>query len=233
MNILGVRIDNFSKAEILAKIENFLSEEKFHQIATINPEFVLQAQKDQKFKNILNQCDLNISDGVGICYAFLRKGRLLKCRIAGADLIREILYLAYKKNLKVFLAIGEKSLSRFEEIKETLEKQYPTVEFFGKDFSEQENESEVMQGEYDIMFCNFGAPNQEKFLALQKNGKIKLAMGVGGTFDFVTGKIKRAPRLMRKIGLEWLWRFFQEPKYRARRIFNAVIVFPIKIVLNR
>jgi len=70
MNILEVRVDNLGRREILKKVSHFLNEEKFRQIATINPEFVLQAQKDEEFKNILNNCDLNVADGIGIMFAF-------------------------------------------------------------------------------------------------------------------------------------------------------------------
>ena len=99
MNILGVRIDNLSYSEVLGKIELFLGDGKFHQIATINPEFILEAQKNEEFKNILNGCDLNIADGIGIKFAFWRFGKLLKTRIAGADLMDKILEMADEKKL--------------------------------------------------------------------------------------------------------------------------------------
>jgi N-acetylglucosaminyldiphosphoundecaprenol N-acetyl-beta-D-mannosaminyltransferase len=88
----------------------------------------------------------------------------------------------------------------------------------------------IQNTKYEILFCNFGAPHQEKFLNSLKSAKIRLAMGVGGSFDYVTGKLQRAPRAMRIFGLEWLWRLILQPK-RWRRIWNAVIVFPIKIIL--
>ena len=99
MNILGVRIDNLSKKEVLEKIEYFLSDGRFHQIVTVNTEFILQAQKDEDFKSILNTTDLNIADGVGIWFAFLRFGKLLKARIAGVDLMYEILRIVNEKRL--------------------------------------------------------------------------------------------------------------------------------------
>jgi N-acetylglucosaminyldiphosphoundecaprenol N-acetyl-beta-D-mannosaminyltransferase len=80
--------------------------------------------------------------------------------------------------------------------------------------------------------CNFGAPWQEFFIRSQKNDIIKIGIGVGGTFDFWTGKVKRAPIFLRKIGLEWMWRLIQQPK-RMRRIFRAVIIFPIRVIFNK
>ncbi|HBI33640.1 MAG TPA: hypothetical protein DEA43_03415 [Candidatus Moranbacteria bacterium] len=245
MNILGVRIDNFSKKEILEKIEFFLNEEKFHQIATVNPEFILRAQKDLEFKNILNKADLNVTDGVGIWYAFLRYGGRLKNRIAGVDLMEMIFERANEKKLSLFLAIHKNGLSSFNEIKKVLNEKYPNIEVFGGDIDSRRNKKIIPNVDQALVFCNFGFPVQEKFINLLKNkqnsnlqlsgcrGKIRLAMGVGGSFDFVTGKIARAPHWMQKIGLEWLWRFAQKPRYRFKRIINAVVVFPIKIIFSK
>ncbi|NTW27289.1 MAG: WecB/TagA/CpsF family glycosyltransferase [Candidatus Moranbacteria bacterium] len=245
MQILGVRIDNFSKKEILEKIEFFLSEEKIHQISTVNPEFILRAQKDAEFRSILNKAELNVADGVGIWYAFLRKRKHLESRIAGIDLMQEILQIADRKRLDVFLAIHKNGLSSFAEIKKVLNEKYPNIEVSGDDIDPRKSKKMLAAIDHSIVFCNFGFPMQEKFINTLKNrqnsglqlsglqGKIRIAMGVGGSFDFVTGKILRAPLWMQKIGLEWLWRFVQEPRYRFKRIANAVIVFPIKIIFER
>lgn len=245
MKILGVRIDNLSREEILEKIEFFFDEAKFHQIATVNPEFVLRAQRDLEFKNILNRTDLNVADGVGLCYAFIRFGQKLKQRLAGVDLMQEVLKLANEKKLTVFLAIHRNGLSSFREIKAALNEKYPNVQIAGQDVDPRKSKQLLNVIDSSVVFCNFGFPAQEKFLNLLKNkgfsglqstpyqGKIRLAMGVGGSFDFVTGKIKRAPKWMQRAGLEWLWRFVQEPRYRFRRIINAVIIFPIRVLINK
>jgi N-acetylglucosaminyldiphosphoundecaprenol N-acetyl-beta-D-mannosaminyltransferase len=241
MNLLGVRIDNFSKKEILEKVESFLRERKFHQIATINPEFILEAQKNPEFRNILNDADLNIADGIGIRFAFWRLAEKLKCRMAGADLMHEILRIANEKKLAVFLAVNEKGLSLYEETQSVFSKLYPNVVFNGANLDIQchsglDPESQKIlkqvkddKGDIKILLVNFGAPFQEKFINSLKNDTIMLAMGVGGSFDYATGKLQRAPKIMRILGLEWLWRLFLQPK-RWKRIWNAVIVFPIKIL---
>lgn len=241
MQILGVRVDNLSRKEILEKIESYLSNEKpyatdmrseFHQIATINPEFILKAQTDTSFRLILNKCDLNIADGIGIKFAFLRFGKQLKCRFAGVDLMHEILKIANKKKLNVFLAASKSSLSTWEETAQALRKTYPSIILDGDNIDPNGGSYELKATSYQLVLCNFGAPQQELFINSVKNDTIRLAMGVGGAFDFVTGKVKRAPEFWRKIGMEWLWRFLQEPRYRAKRIFKAVIVFPIKVLLS-
>ena len=260
MDILGVKVDNLPRKEILEKVNNFLSEDRFHQIATINPEFILEAGRDEDFRNILNNCDLNVADGFGLKFAFWRSGEKLNFRIAGADLMEEILRLAEKNNFKIFLAASSRGLSSWEETRDAIFKKYPKLEIGGKNYGchSERSASEVEKANFnsvrslaeftplnsgarddivtcDIVFANFGAPYQEKFLNSLKtaeNSKIKLAMGVGGNFDFLTGKIKRAPVFMRKIGLEWLWRLFQQPR-RIKRIFNAVVVFPIKMTFSK
>jgi N-acetylglucosaminyldiphosphoundecaprenol N-acetyl-beta-D-mannosaminyltransferase len=238
MKILGVRVDNLSKTEILEKIEYFLKEEEFHQIATINPEFILEAQKDAKFKNILNNCDLNIADGIGIRFAFWKKGEKLKCRLAGADLLDEILKIADANNFSIFLAANEDGLSSWEETADAIRLIYPGIKIGGLNLDKVaivEDNYELRNMNYEIVICNFGAPEQEKFihsLKNQKSGKIRLAIGVGGSFDFLTRKVKRAPKFARNFGLEWLWRLIQQPK-RIKRIINATIIFPAKILLKK
>lgn len=232
MHILGVRIDNLSKKEIFSKLEFFLSERKFHQIATINPEFILEAQKNEGFKNILNVCDLNVADGIGIKFAFWRYGKNLKCRLAGANLMQKIIRLANQKNLSIFLATNQNGLSSWKEVKDELSRLYPNLVIDGEDIDPKNKNYNIMNPNNDILFCNFGAPDQEDFINRQKNDSIRLAMGVGGSFDFLTGKIRRAPYFWRFFGLEWLWRLILQPK-RWKRIWRAVIVFPIKVILNR
>ena len=232
MNILGVRIDNLSRKEILEKIESFLDEAKFHQVCTVNAEFILEAQENEEFKQILNSSVLNVADAMSIKFAFWKYGRNLKARIAGADLMHEILKMANKRKFSVFLAANKGGLSTWEETAEVLRRIYPSVTFNGAniDISKPYNPEPRT---CNLIFCSFGTPQQELFINSVKNDTIRLAMGIGGAFDFVTGKVKRAPKIWRKLGMEWLWRFLQEPRYRAKRIFRAVIIFPIKILLKK
>lgn len=236
MEVLGVRIDNLSKKETFETVEFFLSDENFHQIATINPEFVLKAQEDKVFKEILNRCDLNVADGVGIWFSFFRFGKILRCRFPGIDLMKEILKIAHERGLKIFLAANTDGLSSWEETKNAILKIYPKLKIGGMNLNRNCPAGYELQAvSYEIVFCNFGASYQEKFLySLKslKNSKIKLTMGVGGSFDFLTGKQKRAPRLFGLSGTEWLWRLIHQPS-RMKRIFNAVIIFPLKILINK
>ncbi len=229
--ILGVKVDNLNKQEILAKIDNFLDTPGFKQIATINPEFVLKAKKDKKFQKILNSCDLNVADGVGIWLAFLRFGSYLKSRVTGVRLSDYILRKTAERNLSVFLACKKRGLSTFGEVKGAIYKKYPKIRIEGADL-DIDNIPQDLEIDQEVLLCNFGAPEQEIFIRKQKNDRIKIAIGVGGTFDFWSGKIKRAPKLMRKIGIEWMWRLLRQPR-RFGRIFRSVIIFPTIIIFNK
>ena len=211
MEIFGIPIDASPKREILGSISAALDAGNACRIATVNPEYLLEARKNERFRKNLAKADLLVADGFGIqLMAFLRGCRL--ARIPGADLMLDILKMAEGKNLPVFLALKEDGLSSPEEIRNSLEKIYPHL-LISQDISAA-----------SVVLCNFGAPYQEFFL--ESAGGNGIRMGVGGAFDYLTGRLPRAPRWMRSIGLEWFWRLFLQPK-RIKRIWNAVIVFPI------
>ena len=149
--------------------------------------------------------------------------------------MEEILRLAEKNNLKTFLAASSRGLSTWEETSQAIIKRFPALKIGGTNLNKDITGSRLRVTDYEIVFANFGAPYQEKFLnslKSAKNSKMRLVMGVGGSFDYLTGKIRRAPVFTRKIGLEWLWRLIQQPR-RIKRIWNAVIIFPIKIIFQK
>lgn len=120
---------------------------------------------------------------------------------------------------------------------EKLQKKYPHLKISGSIDSHPNDATlieKINHSEAEILLVGFGAPAQENWISenLPKMPKIKVAMGVGGTFDFISGTMPRAPRWMRQIGLEWLFRLYKQPK-RIKRIFNAVVVFPIQIIKSR
>jgi N-acetylglucosaminyldiphosphoundecaprenol N-acetyl-beta-D-mannosaminyltransferase len=161
--------------------------------------------------------------------AGLLRGKCI-ARFPGADLMQEILSIAEERKLSVYLAVRQNGLSSYEEIRSALLKKYSSLKISGADIDPQIPSAQVTVSA-TIVLCNFGAPEQELFLAHLKNAKQppRLVMGVGGSFDYLTGKQKRAPGCLRAIGLEWLWRLILQPT-RWRRIWNAVIVFPFRMI---
>ncbi|MFH1522413.1 MAG: WecB/TagA/CpsF family glycosyltransferase [Patescibacteria group bacterium] len=236
INILGVNISDLNKKEILNKLDDFLNSGNQHYITTPNPEIILKAIKDEEFFYIIHKSSLAIPDGVGLKFAGWLVGKNIK-RFTGADLAKNILNIAQAKKLKVAILNMEDGLSRKEDLEKVLNNLYSKLSTkiinVGRGVQllslGAKSTNNLINFKPDILFVTLGAPYQEKIIyhILPKLPSVKLAIGVGGAFDFLTGKIKRAPKFMRIIGLEWLWRLFKQPR-RWKRIYNAVIVFPIK-----
>ena len=243
LNILGIKIDNLSKQDVLERINSYITNDSSQVIVTPNPEFVLKAQKDEKFRNILNKTDIAIPDGTGLVFASwwlkhlnLKKIIKFKNRIHGSDIVDDILNIANRENKKIFILSIKPALSSIKEIKKKIAKKYPKLIIDGimlekGDYDNKKVVGYILGKESEILFTTFGAPRQEKWIweNLAILPDIRIAAGVGGTFDFITGKIKRAPKIFKKLGLEWIWRFLQEPKFRIKRIYQAFIVFTWKV----
>ena len=244
MFVLGVPICTDSRAEILLQVRKFLNEPKFHRIATVNPEFLVLADNSPVFKVSLLAADLCVADGFGIVLAGFLQGKKIS-RLPGVDLLHELFAIAEQDGHSVFLAIKNDGLSRYSDVRAAVLKIYPRLQIDGMDIdiadcrleiadSQVLNlKSKIINHKSRILLCNFGAPEQELFLESLRNnpGDVRFAMGIGGAFDFLTGKQKRAPKWLRIIGLEWLWRLILQPK-RWRRIWTAVVVFPVKVLLR-
>ncbi len=230
-SILGINFNNARLPEILKTIEDFLNSSRPHYIVTVNAEILLNSLQDQAYAKMINQADLRLLDGSGPQIAGFLKG-LRTIRLAGSDLLPKLLNLANDRRLKVLIINLAGGLSSQADIYKFLDQNYPSLiaEIIDLPISQTSLENSPSA---DIMLVNLGAPWQEKFIAsnLNKVNGLKLAIGLGGSFDFLTGRIKRAPQILRSLGLEWLWRLIQQPK-RIKRIFKAVIVFPIKFIFK-
>lgn len=227
-------MDNLSRIEINNWIKNTLEnipEQKF--VATLNPEIILKGHRDRDYKKILNSADLNLCDGFGLKFAAWVRGEKIKARYTGVDLVDYILELAKEKNLSALIVVSKKSLSSPEEIERGIERKY-SFKARAKYWDDEKFLESEEAKKAEIVFGNFGAPHQEKFIFENRKDfpKAKILAGVGGTFDFLTEKMKRAPKWMQRAGLEWFWRLVKEPK-RLSRIVNAVIIFPWIIFKNK
>ena len=237
IKILGVKINKITGRNVIGKVEDFLMSNKQYYIVTLNSEILLEAQKDEEYFHILNNADLSIADGIGLKFAGLITGNNFQ-RITGADLTKKILEIAENKKLKIAVLNWSGGLSKKEDLEKALTKKYPALEFVVEDirrdfanFPKTKSFACLQKFEPVILFLSLGAPYQEKFIYhnLSKIPSVKLALGIGGSFDFISGKIKRAPLIFQKIGIEWFWRLMMQPK-RWKRIYNAVIIFPCKFI---
>ena len=233
INILNIPFDSVTLRQaletVLHRLINHTGKPFF--IATPNPEMLLEAAKNPPFQKILQETDLNIPDGFGIILAskFLRTP--LPERVTGTDLMQEICVHAPHRT-KVFLLGAAPGVA--EQVKVKLEATYSNIEIVGTmsgtPWREEEQSiiSHINHLQPELLFVAFGAPKQELWLArnLHRLQTVKVAMGVGGAFDFIAGIRKRAPAWVQKLGLEWLYRVIKQPS-RIKRIFNATVKFPL------
>lgn len=233
LEILNIKIDNLSPQEILRKCDDFLLSGNQHYITTVNPEFIVAAKTDEEFKKILNFSDLAVADGVGLVYAAKLFGEKLK-RNTGVDLMINLCEFAEQKNCSVYFLGGEETIAA--QAAELLKNNFPKLiisgaESGGEIINPKDDDEELLtrinDNKPDIIFVALGQIKQEKWIYyhLDKMPSVKIAVGVGGSFDYISGQISRAPLFMRKAGLEWLYRLILQPS-RIRRIINATVIFP-------
>lgn len=246
MKILGINVDSLTRKEALEKLSAFLHDEKQHFLTTPNPEIVLAGYRNRAFGEILNKADLALPDGVGLTFAAWFLGTPIKARLPGSDLVFDIANIAESSGARVYFVGSEDgvAIAAAQNIKQKFPKLIIAGAESGIDFKESEEKraqdnyallNRINTAQADILLVGFGQKKQETWIYenLSRVSSVKIAIGIGGTFDFLAGKIRRAPRIMRAIGFEWLWRFVQEPRKRARRIWDAVVVFSFLIIMNR
>ncbi len=223
ITILHVPVHDVTANETLAFIDQFVRDRTPHQICTVNPEFIMTAQHDAEFQQILKRSALNIPDGIGVLWAAKRAGHPLRERVAGSDLIRLIADRAQTAGWRIFLLGAAEGVAEQAAIK--LREQYPRVNSVGTYAGsphvgeEAEIAARVRSAGADILFVAYGAPRQDKWIArnIERTGAA-VAIGIGGSLDFIVGRQKRAPRWMQRLGLEWLYRLAREPRRWRRQL---------------
>lgn len=240
-DILGIKLSDQTPADLLKNLDFFLMENQTRFITTPNPEIILRSQEDEEYFFILNSADLSIADGFGLVLAGIVSGQKIH-RLPGSDLTVILLDKAEKQKLKVLIINRSDGLSQKEDIEESLKEKWPQLNFLILDTEKKESlslEENKIINDFapHIVFVGLGAPLQEKLIWHEKENwpGVRIAMGIGGSFDFITGKIKRAPKIFRISGLEWLWRLWIQPqnkKERLKRIWTATVIFGLKVIDN-
>lgn len=225
IKILGVGITNEKPHKILEYVlEQITIGKKQLIIVTPNPEMLVYAHKHPSFKKLLNEADISLHDGVGLTWAAKLLGYTLAPRLTGTDFMEELCKKAGSS--KLFTREKPLSMGFFggrgnvaELTAECLQQRYPWItSVYASDIWQQPHTK------IDILFVALGAPKQEKWIMSTISGlNVVCAMGVGGAFDYYSKKVPRAPKLMRKAGLEWLFRLIVQP-WRIKRQF-AIIHF--------
>lgn len=221
MRVCSVKIDNLSAEEIRKKIENFLTGRQ-HYVVLPYSLFLLRAQKDEEFKKILNEASLSISDGFGPVLAARILNQEKLQRFFGVDFVFLLGEVAARKDKKIFLFGAQEGMAA--KTARVLKNKFPDLKIAGTCPGWGRDEDYVLElineVRPDILVVALGMPKQEKWIIknLSRMPSVKIAVGVGGAFDFISGRVKRAPGYLQKTGLEWLWRIFVEPRKLLRNL---------------
>ncbi len=225
-DILGVRFDDVSRQEAAQLGAAMLEQDQFHYVVTPNPEFILAAEKDADFRQVLNSADLVIPDGIGVVYSAKILGTPLKERVPGIEFAADMLAQLDQMGGRLYL-LGAKPGVAQEAGRRILER-HPNIVLCGTHDGYFKDEEavllEVAAARPDLLFVCLGAPKQEKWMARWgRHTGARLAIGLGGALDVFAGNVERAPESWRKLGLEWAYRLKKEPQ-RAGRMAKLPLV---------
>ncbi len=240
--LLGVRVDRLTQQQAIEQIDQFVVQHKespatlpCQQVVTVNTEFVMKAQYDTVFRTIINHAALVVADGIGIVWGTRYIGKPTPERVTGTDTLVELAKLCANKGYRLYLlgaapGVAEEAASRLQEIAPHLK---IVGTYAGSPAPAEEDEilGHVRASRADILCVAYGAPAQEIWIARNLSRlPVAVAMGVGGAYDFLSGRQLRAPRAMQRLGLEWLYRLYREP-WRWRRML-AIPRFMLLVALK-
>jgi N-acetylglucosaminyldiphosphoundecaprenol N-acetyl-beta-D-mannosaminyltransferase len=229
VRILGVGVHNCDEAGAVEAIEAFLRERpaRLHQVCTVNPEFVMEARHNPAFRRLLNSVDLATPDGVGIIAAGKLLRKPFKGRATGVALVDHLAAISGRDGYSLFLLGAAPGVA--DEAARVLQSRHQGAKTVGTYAGSPRSEDwpaileRLEEAQPDILLVAYGAPGQDLWIDTYRDilpGSIKLAMGVGGVFDYLSGRVPLAPIFVRRAGLEWLYRLVTQP-WRWRRILRV------------
>jgi len=229
--IMNTYVNAINMQQTIDYVEKIIAEGNPTQHVVINASKINLMEDDSKLAQIVNSCPLINADGSSVVWAAKRLGIPLKERVTGCDLFQELVAVSARKGYKIFLfGAKEEVVTKVKKIYET---QYPNIQIVGyrngyfTEADEPEIVKQMQDSGADMMFVAFSSPKKEYWVNKYLNEvNIPFVMGVGGSFDIVAGVTKRAPVLFQKHGMEWLYRFIQEP----RRMWKRYIIGNVKFI---
>lgn len=222
LEILGIGIDKVNSQQALERIGEFIASGESHQIVTANAEIIYQASKNEKMRNVINNAQMVTADGSGVVWASRQLGEPLGQRVTGIDLVNSICEQSAKDKWKIYILGSAPGVAATAAI--NIRDKFPGCNIVGTHhgyFNAKEEKqilAELEQLKPDVLFVALGAPKQEYWIAdhLSALG-IPVGMGIGGSMDVLSGNVKRAPKWMQKMSLEWLYRLLIQPT-RFKRV---------------
>lgn len=240
--VLGVRVDRISQAQALSRILEMVgrrrasgNQQTCQQLITVNPEFVMAAQRDASFRQTINEAALVVADGVGVVWATRYLGAATPERITGVDTLMALARHCADAGYRLYLlgaapGVAEEAATRLQDLAPGLQVA-GTYAGSPASFEEESIIERVRAAQADILCVAYGAPAQDLWIYRNlARLPVALAVGVGGAYDFIAGRQRRAPRPLQRLGLEWLYRLYREP-WRWRRML-ALPRFALRVVLK-
>ena len=233
--LLNTYINNLTMSETIDEIEQMIESGKRSYVVAINVDVVMKIENDSYLKKVVDGADMVLVDGMPLVWISKMQGKPLKAKISGSDLVPLLFEEAAKKNYTVFIRGGKDGSA--VQAKRRLERSMPGIRIVGtyapplgfeKDDDELNKINEMISNvKPDLLIACFGCPKQEKWIYENINKyNAKVSICAGATVDFLAGNVKRAPHWMSEHGLEWFYRFLQEPK----RMFKRYFIDDIKIL---
>jgi N-acetylglucosaminyldiphosphoundecaprenol N-acetyl-beta-D-mannosaminyltransferase len=234
--IFGIRVSKVDMAATVAYLKEAVHTRIPHQVITANPIMVMAALEDPAYMDIMKSAELVVPDGTGVVWAANYCSEPVSERVAGYDLLHELMRQGERYSWKVYLLGSTPEVIR--ETAERLQLQYPGViitgyhdGFFGPE-ADEEIIAGIVKANPDLLFVARGADSQEPWIAKYKSKLgVPIMMGVGGSFDVISGKSKRAPKAFQKMRIEWLYRLLKEPTRYKRML--ALPKFALKVVREK
>jgi len=229
IELLNTYVNNITMEEAVASISTFVKSGKKSYVVPVNVDVIMKIEKDPELKKITDQADMVLVDGKPLVWISKLYKRPIKEKISGSDLVPKLCELSAEHGYTIFMIGGREGIA--EQAKRNIEKQCPGVQIVGTysppiGFEKDQNELEkinqmISNTKPDLLIACLGCPKQEKWIYdnYQKyNAKVSIC--AGGTVNFLAGNVKRCPQWMSEHGLEWLYRFFQEPNRLFKRYFT-------------
>jgi len=220
VNLAGLIVDNVNLDEAVFRVEQFIDSNQSHLIVTPNPELIVAAQDDAELKDILNNADLRLPDGISMVVVSRLLGTPLKERVSGIDLLLKLVEVSSRRGWKLFLLGSAPGVA--EEAANKLLAQYPALKIVGTHHGYFGDDSElrkiIMHAEPDLLFCGLGGGRQERWLNHHLAEIKTVGMAIGGSLDVISGRKKRAPRWAQAMYIEWLYRLVTEPQRWQRQL---------------
>lgn len=235
-SIFGVPIDKVSLKTAMGRFMDIIEKEDTGFITTPNTEIVMLAKQDEELKEVLQNSDMNIPDGIGLIYASKIHKLGLGERVTGVDLMKKILNYCNDNGKSIYILGGKPGVAEKASI--NIKKVFSKIKIAGHQngYFNAEDERAIIDRinelKPDILFVALGAPRQEKWIYKHKKSiNTRVAIGVGGSIDIWAGTAKRAPKIYQDLGLEWFYRLIKEP-WRYKRMM-VLPKFMIKVLLSK